>query len=86
MFHNDRTLTKITLNLLHQKFKLSRMDERMDGQTDRQRVRPYIRQKKLNNDVMMILCVKFHQDQTSTPLNTTLTKNVNLSEMEWTDK
>ena len=55
------------------------MDEEMDGRTDEQRVRIRIRQKFRNNDMMMLLCEKFHQDRTLALLRTTMTKNLNMS-------
>ena len=42
---------------------------------------PPILQKHWNNDMMMILCVKFHYNLTWTSLKTFLTKNLNLSRM-----
>ena len=51
-----------------------------DGCTDRRKVgqkfRTLISQKFWNNNMIMLLCVKFHEDRTSTSLKTTLTKNL----------
>ena len=60
-------------------FSLKGTDEWTDERTDEWTVATPIKHRFLNTDMLIILCVKFHYDQTSISLKTTLTKNLILS-------
>ena len=80
-FHHEGTLASLKLNLT-KNFNLSGMNKNVwtDRQTDKQIARTPIRHEFLNNDMLMVIRVKFHQERTLASLKTNLTKNFNLSE------
>ena len=55
----------------------------LNGQTDRQTNGKLQTQHFISsNDMLIVICVKFHHDKTSASLKPTLTKNLNLSGTE----
>ena len=78
-FHNVGTLASLKTNL-PKNFNLSvtawqtnRPKNYMSRQTDKQMVRTPIRHDFINNDMMMVICVKFYDVGTSALVKTNLT-------------
>lgn len=58
------------------KFNMSRIDKRMDEQTDNQRMAISNWRIILIKDMLMVICVKFNHDRTSTSVKNCLIKNI----------
>ena len=54
----------------------------MDERTDKRKVATSNRYNILNNDMLMVICDKFHHEGTLASLKTNMTKHFNLSGME----
>ena len=54
----------------------------MDERTDKRKVATTNHYNILNNDIVMVICDKFHYEGTLASLKTNMTKHFNLSGME----